>query len=77
MSSKAKKKIGTVLDQELYKALKVYAATQNKPISEVIEEALSQYLRREKPSVVDESFGSMKIHSEVLEEILEEDYYDQ
>lgn len=72
-----KKKIGTVLDEELYSVLKVYAATQNKPISVVIEEALSQYLRRGKQSVVEETFGNMKMDPEVLGEILEEDYYDQ
>lgn len=59
------------------KALKVYAATQNKPISEVIEEALSQYHKRWKYSVVIEKpIGSMKIDPESPEEILE-DYYDQ
>jgi predicted transcriptional regulator len=77
MHTKIKKKIGTVLDEELYRALKLYAASQNKPISEVIEEALSQYLRREKRGVVEETYGTIKIDQEVLEEILEEDYYDQ
>jgi len=77
MGTKTKKKIGTVLDEELYRALKVYAATRNKPISEVIEEALNQYLKQGKQRIVEETFGSMKIDPEVLKEILEEDYYDQ
>ncbi len=77
MSTKSKKKIGTVLDGELYRALKVYAATENKPISEIIEEAISQYIKLEKHNFVEESFGAMKTESEVLREILEEDFYEQ
>lgn len=77
MRTKAKRKIGTVLDEELYRALKVYAATRKKPISEVIEDALNDYLRRERRNVVDDTFGIIKIEPKALEEILEEDYYDQ
>ena len=75
--NKPKTKVGTVLDSHTYTNLKLYAVSQKKTISTVIEEALSVYMSQKKKSVVDQSFGSVKIDSEALDRILVEDFYDQ
>ena len=41
-----KKKVSTVLDEELLTAAKAMAAQKGKRLAEIIEEALIEYLRR-------------------------------
>ena len=69
-----KKKIGTALDEELIKSLKVWAAKEEKTISQVIEEALTDYLRRQRShSVVERTYGGMKASPETVRAIMEEE----
>jgi metal-responsive CopG/Arc/MetJ family transcriptional regulator len=69
-----RKKIGTALDEKLLTAVKVLAAKEHKRLSQVIEEALAEYLRRKRPtSVVLQTQGAIKIAPELLHRILEEE----
>ncbi len=69
-----KKKIGTTLNEELVKSLKVWAAKEDKTISQVIEEALTDYLRRQRDhSVVEQTYGGMKASPETVRAIMEEE----
>jgi hypothetical protein len=43
-----KKKIGTIIDSDLFKKVKVYAAQENKPMNEIIQEAVVAYLEGDK-----------------------------
>jgi hypothetical protein len=46
-----KKKIGTVLNEDLLRRARSIAATEGKRLNQVIEEALSEYLLRKFPRV--------------------------
>ena len=72
-----KRKVGTVLDEEVLRAVKVLAARENRRLSEVIEEALREYLKRKqlrgKVGVVRRSQGALPAPSELVREILAEE----
>jgi predicted transcriptional regulator len=72
-----RRKVGTVLDEEVLRAAKVLAARENRRLSEVIEEALREYLKRRelKKGVVRRSRGALSAPRELVQEILaEEDF---
>lgn len=69
--------MGTVLDEELLKEVKLIAARENRRISEVIEEALREYLRRRSQAkrVVKRTRGAIPVSPESVREIMaEEDF---
>lgn len=69
-----KKKIGTVVNENLLTAVKVLAAREHKKLSQVIEEALIQYLQRQRGrSIVMQTQGALKAPPEVVQAILEEE----
>lgn len=69
-----KKKIGTVLDERLLTAAKVLAAKEHKKLSQVIEEALIEYLRRWRGrGIVAKTQGALKASPKVVQTILEEE----
>jgi len=72
-----KKKIGTTLEEGLITKLKVLAAKEDKKLSQLIEEALHQYLRRKQGrSVTEETKGALQASSRVVRAIMEEeDFY--
>lgn len=79
-----KKKLGTILDEDLvYKAKKV-ALFQKRSLSDVLENALKMYLlsaERErsaaKEKVSEKTRGSMEISPDLLKAIMEEeDFYE-
>ena len=72
-----KKKIGTTLEENLITKLKVLAAKENKKLSQLIEEALHQYLRRKQGrAVAQETKGALHASSRVVRAIMkEEDFY--
>ena len=72
-----KRKVGTVLDEEVWRAAKVLAARENRRLSEVIEEALREYLKRQqlRTRVARSSKGALSAPKELVQAILaEEDF---
>ena len=71
-----KKKIGTMLEEELITKLKILAAKEDRKLSQVIEEALHQYLRRKQgQSVAEETKGALQASSRVVQAIMEEEEF--
>jgi hypothetical protein len=77
-------KIGTQLEEEVFQDLKVAAARENKPISELIQVAVVTYLNQQnQPRAVKSGLRRfleqppMNISDEDFREILDADYYDQ
>ncbi len=77
-----KTKIGTTLDKEVLRKLKEYSVRENRSISEIIQDALTNFFRGEsKPREIKlqtvERLCSrpFNLTGEELKEIMEEDYY--
>lgn len=69
-----KKKVGTVIEEELLTAAKVVAAQEGKRLAEIIEAALLQYLQRWRGrGVVAKTQGALKAPSKVVQDILQEE----
>lgn len=72
-----KRKMGTVLDEEVLRAAKVLAAKENRRLSEVIEEALREYLKRRelrgRGGVVRRSSGALLAPRDLVKGILAEE----
>lgn len=70
-----RRKVSTVLDEHLFRRTKLEALKQNKHVSEIISEALEQYLVRNgnrpaKGSVVAEGWGALKIDKRTLARLM-------
>lgn len=68
-----RKKVSTLLDEGLYRRVKLEAAVRGKQISEILGEALEQYLdEHERPGlgVVAETWGTLTLEPADLEEIM-------
>lgn len=79
-----KRKIGTQLEDEVYRDLKMAAAQERRPISEVIQVALTDYLNQKKRKSGQRSglkrflaSPSFKLTEEQFRETMEADFYDQ
>jgi len=70
-----KKKLGTILEEEVITELKVLAAKEDKKLSQLIEEALRQYLKRKRGQVVKETKGALKASPRVVQAIMEEEEF--
>ncbi|HSE84177.1 MAG TPA: DUF6364 family protein [Thermodesulfobacteriota bacterium] len=68
-----KQKVGTVLDEKVITALKVIAAKEKRKLSDLIEEALIQYLQRKRGKIVEQTKGAIAASPEVVKAILEEE----
>ena len=70
-----KKKIGTVLDEELFQKAKQVALIQKKSLSKLFEDALRSYLSnfQKKREIVEATKGNMKVSPETLKAIMEEE----
>lgn len=74
-----KKKVSTILDPTLYRRAKLEAARRDRPVSDLIAEALTQYLAGDgsTPSgaagVAARSFGALALPRERVRAILEEE----
>lgn len=69
-----KKKIGTVIDEELLRQAKLVAARDDVQLAQVFEDALRLYLRRARTaSHVNRSRGALQAPPEVVRTILEEE----
>ncbi len=77
-------KIGTQLDEELFRSLKINAAKEKRAISDIIQTAVTDYLRgqmlnRGQKSGLARFLESppMNVSDKAFKKILEADYYDQ
>ncbi|GFN21836.1 hypothetical protein [Thermanaeromonas sp. C210] len=75
-----RQKIGTALSPRLLYKAKLVAKSKKKPVNAIIEEALEQYLYKnknkktgEEASVVRSTRGSIPAQAEVVRKILEEE----
>jgi hypothetical protein len=75
-----KKKVGTVLDEELFFEAKQVALLQKKPLHQLMEDALKMYLLmlekdkgKKQKSVVQNTRGIMKISKDALKAVMEEE----
>jgi hypothetical protein len=78
-----KKKVGTVIEENTMRLAKRKAAEEGRSLSEVIQEALVQYLRKEAATPKERRMAfhlfceqPMKIPPEQLRYVLEEDMWD-
>ena len=79
-----KRKIGTQLEEELYQNLKVAAAQERRPISDLVQVAVSDYLNRKKHKSGHRSglrrfldSPAFKLSDQQFRETMEADFYDQ
>jgi hypothetical protein len=75
------KKVGTLLDEDLFKKAKARALSEHTTLNRVFEKALSNYLSssahgRRKLSMVEMSFGAVKLPRRTVQKIAQEDVYD-
>ncbi|MCR4392234.1 MAG: hypothetical protein NUV94_05540 [Candidatus Acetothermia bacterium] len=69
-----RKKVGTVIDEELLRQAKLVAARDNLRLSQLIEDALRQYLQRKGPAAqVDRSRGALRAPPELVRTVMEEE----
>ncbi len=73
-----KRKVGTTLDEALYRQVKAIARRQGRSTNAVIEDALARFLASgaSNASVVAETKGTYKVSTKALRAILQEDLYD-
>jgi hypothetical protein len=79
-----KVKIGTQLEDQVYQDLKIAAAQERRPISEVIQVAVTDYLNQKKRKSGHRSglkrllaSPAFKLTDEQFRETMEADFYDQ
>ena len=60
MSAAQKRKVGTILDVSLLKSLKLQAVEENRPMADIIANAIELYLQRENADVI-EPIGFRKL----------------
>jgi hypothetical protein len=70
-----KKKVGTILDEDIFLMAKQMAVMQKKTISQIIEEAINAYLssQSKKSSIADQTQGILKISPKELKKIMEDE----
>ena len=72
-----KVKVGTVLDRELLRRARSVAAQEGKRLNQVIEAALSEYLKRRSAgktgTVAERTAGLLKVSKRTLDRILREE----
>jgi len=78
-----KRKIGTVLDDEMFTELKTRAAKENRSISDLIHDALGRFLHddpglNDRQRAMDRVINPpLRIDRETMRQIMEEDFYEQ
>jgi hypothetical protein len=78
-----KQKIGTVIEEDVMRRAKRKAAEEGRPVSDLIQDALVQYLRKEAPTPKERKMAfhlfceqPMRIPRRQLRYVLEEDTWD-
>jgi metal-responsive CopG/Arc/MetJ family transcriptional regulator len=72
-----KKKIGTILDEDILFAAKHMALLQKKTLSEFLEDAIRTYLglQKENLNISEETKGVMKMSPDALKKVMEDESY--
>ena len=72
-----KKKIGTILNEDILFAAKHMALLQKKTLSEVFEDAIRTYLgmQKENLNISAETKGVMRISPDALKKVMEDETY--
>ena len=77
-------KVGTQIDKDIYQSLKVLAARERKPVADVIQEAVADYLTRARmPRGQETGLARLlarepfRVSEEEHREIMAADFYDQ
>ena len=80
---KMKRKIGTLIEEEVIKLVKHRAADEGRPLSDLIQDALVSYLSKSVPKPKEREAAyqifcerPIKLSNEQFQEILEEDTWD-
>ena len=73
-----KRKVGTTLDEQLYRRAKEAARQEGRSLNDIIAEALERALSStsSRASAVAETKGTYRISARALRRVLEEDPYD-
>ncbi len=74
------KKFGTSLDTKILSEARHYCQKEHTSISHLLEQAIVEYLERRKQhletSIIDATFGVLKLPDDALKSVLEEDIYE-
>jgi len=72
-------KVGTQIEENLYQQLKLAAARERRPVGEVIQEAVTGYLRRQRKTGLARLLKRepLPISAEQFRVSMETDYYEQ
>jgi predicted CopG family antitoxin len=75
----SKIKVGTQIEEEVYQQLKLAATRERRPVGEVIQDAVTGYLRGQRKSGLSRllSREPLKLSEAQFRESMETDYYDQ
>lgn len=76
----SKIKVGTQIEEEIYQQLKLAAARERRPLGELVQDAVTFYLRRQRKSGLArllEREPAFKVSDDEHREIMEADFYDQ
>lgn len=75
------KKFGTSLDVKVLSEARHFCQKEHTSISRLLEQAIAEYLERRRQqhievSVIDATFGALKLPHDVLKSVLEEEIYE-
>lgn len=76
----SKIKVGTQIEEETYQRLKMAAARERRPVGELIQDAVTHYLRRQRKNGLMrllERGPAFSVTDEQFRESMESDFYDQ
>lgn len=76
----SKIKVGTQIEEEIYQQLKLVAARERRPVGELVQDAVTFYLRRQRKSGLArllERSSPFAVSDAEHREIMDGDFYDQ
>jgi hypothetical protein len=76
----SKIKVGTQIEQDVYQQLKLAATRERRPVGEVIQDAVTGYLRRQRKSGLArllEREPAFKLNDAQFQEVMTADFFDQ
>ena len=76
----SKIKVGTQIEEDIYQQLKLAAARERRPLGELVQDAVTFYLRRQRKSGLArllEREPAFKVSDDDHREIMGADFYDQ
>jgi hypothetical protein len=76
----SKIKVGTQIEEDIYQQLKLAAARERRPLGELVQDAVTVYLRRQRKTGLARLLDrepAFKVSEEEHREIMEADFYDQ